>query len=124
MKSLIMPFIIPLLILNNNCNNKTGKGGGKPTILDSIPVCLKQQIEAFNKKEAVNPPVQVDEYRYKGKRVFLYTADCCDQFDMLYDDSCKVLCAPSGGLIGKGDMKCEDFAKEAKHMRLIWKTER
>ena len=122
MKSLIMPFIIPLLLLNNNCNNKTGKAGGKPTILDSIPVCLKQQIETFNKKEAVNPPVQVDEYRYKGKRVFLFTADCCDQFDMLYDDSCNVLCAPSGGLVGKGDMKCSDFKTASTFVKLVWKA--
>jgi hypothetical protein len=121
MKSLIMPCIILHLLVNSNCNNKTGKGGEKLTILDSIPVCLKQKIEAFSRADAYNPPIKVDEYQYRGKRVFLFTADCCDQFDMLYDDSCQVLCASSGGFTGKGDGKCADFSTTAKHLKLIWK---
>lgn len=121
MKSLIMPFASLLLIVNGNCNNKTGKGETQPTALDSIPVCLKQMIETFSKKEAVNPPIKVDEYQYQGKRVFLFTANCCDQFNMLYDDSCNALCAPSGGFVGKGDGKCTDFSTTAKHIKLIWR---
>lgn len=88
---------------------------------DSLPVCLKQMIDERRKEEPSNPPVQADEYLYNGKEVFLFTFGCCDQFNMLYDDSCKNICAPSGGFTGRGDGRCPDFSKNAKYIRLIWK---
>lgn len=66
-------------------------------------------------------PVQIDEYIYNGKAVYLFTAPCCDQFNVLYNDSCKKICSPSGGITGKGDGKCDDFSKTARHVKLIWK---
>ena len=79
--------------------------------------------ECGKKKEIPpNPPLQVDEYLYNGKKVFLFTAPCCDFFNMVYDDSCKAVCAPSGGITGKGDGKCEDFATTAKFVKSIWKN--
>ena len=116
-----MKLLLPLgllFIAAGSCNNKSG---GQTTRNDSIPPCLARQIESFNKKETTNPPIQIDEYTYKGKRSFLFTADCCDQFNTLYDESCNVICSPSGGLEGGGDHKCEDFSKESKLIKQIWK---
>ena len=120
-RSLILS-VLTLLIVACSCNNNnTKKSQGNTTIKDSIPACLAKQIETFKKKETTNPPIQVDEYQYKGKRVFLFTADCCDQFNMLYDENCKAICAPSGGFEGRGDHQCEDFSTDAKFVKLIWK---
>ena len=117
-----LKLLLPLgccFIVAMSCNNKSG--GQSTTRNDSIPACLARQIESFNKKETTNIPIQIDEYTYKGKRSFLFTADCCDQFNTLYDENCNVICSPSGGLEGGGDHKCEDFSKEGKLVKQIWK---
>ena len=88
---------------------------------DSIPVCVKKIIDDANKETPPNPPLQVDEYLYNGKTVFLVTAPCCDFFNTVYDDSCKMICSPTGGITGQGDGKCKDFSTTAKHIKLIWK---
>lgn len=67
--------------------------------------------------------MQISSYLYQGKTVYLVTPDCCDQYISLYDDNCNFLCAPSGGLTGKGDGKCPDFYDKATKGTLIWKKE-
>ena len=88
---------------------------------DPVPACIRKLIDTENKQSPPNTPVQVDEYLYNGKTVYLITAHCCDQYNMLYDDNCKEICAPSGGFTGRGDGKCKDFDSTAKHVKLIWK---
>jgi hypothetical protein len=97
-----------------DCNKK--KTGG------DLPDCISKIIEAPQKQKLDKSPVQVDEYTYKGKRAFLLTAPCCDQYNMLYDENCNYLCSPSGGYTGKGDEKCPDF-KDAEFVRLVWKRD-
>jgi hypothetical protein len=108
------------------CGNKKTTAGSNAVVaektnIDSIPACVRQIIDAGSKEEPANPPVQVDEYLYKGKKVYLFTAPCCDQFDQLYDANCKKICAPTGGITGKGDGACPDFATTATFTKLIWK---
>lgn len=90
----------------------------------AIPSCIEQKIEAIKAEPTWNPPAEVNEYEYNGKRVYLFSSNCCDQFNMLYDQDCNALCAPSGGYTGRGDGKCSDFQQTAKHVRLVWKDER
>ena len=47
---------------------------------------------------------------------------CCDFFNEVYDDKCKLLGSPDGGFTGKGDGKLPDFFKEAKNEKLIWEA--
>jgi len=91
---------------------------------NTVPSCVQQQIEAIKKSAKWNPPAAVDEYSYNGKTVYLFSADCCDQYNTVYDGECNVVCAPSGGLTGKGDGRCNGFFEVAKHVRLVWKDER
>ena len=86
--------------------------------------CIEQKINEIKKEQKWNPPATVDEYMYNGKTVYLFSSDCCDQYNMVYDSDCNYVCAPSGGITGKGDSKCEDFNTTAKHIRLVWKDER
>jgi hypothetical protein len=53
---------------------------------------------------------RVVKVTYQGKPAYLFTAPCCDQFDYLYDSEGKRLCAPSGGVTGRGDGKCDETA--------------
>jgi len=121
MKYLLLLLVFPVLAASE-CGKKkksTTTGNSQP-VKDSIPVCVRQMIDKATKDVPTNPPEQVDEYIYHGKKAYLVTAGCCDQYNTLYDDSCKVICSPSGGITGRGDMKCEDFAKTATHVKKIW----
>lgn len=123
MKFLFAFLLVPFLSVSK-CGHKKHSTESRDTtaVNDSIPACVQKLIDEGNKERPPNAPLQVDEYIYKNKKVFLFTAQCCDQFNMLYDDSCKAICAPSGGFTGRGDMKCGDFDSTAKHIKLIWKN--
>jgi len=103
-----------IAIILTGCNNK----------MRSIPSCLRQRIAAIQKEPRWNPPAEINEYQYKGKKVFLLSANCCDQYNMLVDEQCNTVCAPSGGITGQGDRKCLNFNDSAVHVRLIWKDNR
>ncbi len=92
--------------------------------LAPAPACVQQKISEIKTQPKWNPPAEINEYEYEGKRVFLFTSDCCDQYIVLLDGSCNYICAPSGGITGAGDDKCRDFFSKAKHIRLVWKDDR
>ncbi|MBI5858023.1 MAG: hypothetical protein HZB42_10310 [Sphingobacteriales bacterium] len=123
MKFLFTFLLVPFLSASK-CGHKKNSTESKDTaaLNDSIPVCIQKLIDDGNKETPSNAPIQIDEYLYKGKKVFFFTAQCCDQFNMLYDDSCKAICAPSGGFTGRGDLRCTDFDSLAKHIKVIWRN--
>lgn len=90
----------------------------------SVPPCIQEQIDSIKKQPLWNPPAEVNEYIYEGKRVFLFSSPCCDQHNRLVDNDCNYLCAPTGGYTGRGDGKCAGFVDSARHVRLVWKDER
>ena len=127
MKYLLILLVIPFLSATE-CGKK--KKDALPTEvqteivdtkIDSIPACVQKLIDDGNKENPSTAPTQVDEYLYKDKKVYLAIAQCCDFFNLLYDENCKEICAPTGGFTGKGDGKCPDFEKEAKLIKTIWK---
>ena len=107
-------FIALLAIMARECKSSKNQ----------LPGCINDRIEQIKIQPKWNPPAEVHEYSYNGKRVFYFSSPCCDQYNELYDEDCKYICAPSGGLTGKGDQKCTDFLQQAKHIRLVWKDER
>ena len=113
MKYYLFILAIPLL-LSSQCRK----------IKAELPACVQQKIEEIKAEAKWNPPAEVNEYIYNGKHVYLFTSNCCDQYIMLYDGSCNAICAPGGGITGKGDGKCADFYESAKHVKLVWKDSR
>jgi len=111
--------ILTVLTIASMAYQKCGK-----TAAERIPACIQARIEEIKKQPKWNPPAQVEEYRYNGKRVFLFSSNCCDQYNEAVDESCNYICAPSGGYTGKGDRKCTDFAEKAELIRVVWKDER
>lgn len=127
MKYLLLSLVIPFLAATE-CGKK--KNGDKvtdektqivETPLDTLPACVQKLIDDGNKETPSSAPIEVEEYIYKGKKVYLGKAPCCDNFDLLYDENCNEICAPTGGFSGRGDGRCPDFIKEAKLIRSIWK---
>lgn len=94
------------------------------TCKQKLPACISSKIDEIKSQPKWNPAAEVNEYEYQGKKVFLFSSPCCDQYNMLYDENCNPICAPSGGFTGKGDSKCSDFNDVAKHVRLVWRDER
>jgi hypothetical protein len=115
MKSVLFTLVIFLTIAAEKCKKDSEK---------EIPTCIQQKIDEIKKQSKWNPPAEVYEYRYNGRRVYYFTSNCCDQYNVVYDDKCNQICAPSGGINGKGDMKCGDFNEKAEKVRLVWKDER
>src|SRR3954465_13312417 len=114
MKSLLFTLVIFGVIVAHKCTKEK----------DSIPACIQQKINDIKKEPRWNPPAEVYEYRYQGKKVYYFTSNCCDNFNTVYDENCNYLCAPDGGITGKGDRKCADFTEKAERVKLIWKDDR
>ena len=114
MKSILFTLVILLTVAARKCKDEQ----------NSIPSCIQQKIDNIKSQPKWNPPAEVYEYEYNGKKVFYFSSNCCDQYNEVYDADCNYICAPSGGYTGKGDRKCEDFNERAKKVRLVWKDER
>ncbi|HUR66103.1 MAG TPA: hypothetical protein VMZ03_07100 [Chitinophagaceae bacterium] len=97
---------------------------GKCNKDEKTPDCVTQRIEQIKTQPKWNPPAEVNQYSYKGRNVYLFNSPCCDQYNELIDANCNSICAPSGGITGKGDGKCADFSSTAIHVRLVWKDDR
>ena len=89
-----------------------------------IPGCIQQRIDQIKASPKGTDASEINEYRYKGKLVYLFTAQCCDFYNPLYDNNCNYICAPTGGIAGSGDGKCFDFNANSKLIRLVWKDPR
>jgi hypothetical protein len=89
-----------------------------------LPSCVQKKIEIIKSQPKWNPAAQVDEYLYNGKTVYGFTNNCCDQYYEVFDAECNYICAPSGGITGRGDNKCTDFQEKAQFVRVVWKDER
>jgi hypothetical protein len=115
MKETILTSLVLLSLAQQRCSK---------TAQPTIPTCIAEKIEAIKREPRWNPPAEVTEYRYNGKRVFLFSSNCCDQYNTVVDERCNYICAPSGGITGKGDRQCTDFAERAELVRVVWKDER
>lgn len=114
MKLVLLPISLLLMLAMKKCKKSS----------DAIPVCIQSRIDSIGALPRWNPPAEVHEYEYRGQRVFLFTADCCDQFNTVFDEHCQYICAPTGGFTGRGDRRCEDFHAVAKEGKLVWKDMR
>lgn len=118
MKLFLLP-AVTLVLLIQAC----GPSAKNKPVANAVPACIQQKIDSIQSLPRFNPPAKVDEYLWKGSKVYLFSADCCDQPSPLYDSACNYLCAPVGGFTGKGDMRCPDFSN-ATHLRVVWKDKR
>ena len=88
------------------------------------PQWVDQLIAQFKAEPVGNPPQSIWRYEYQGQFVYYVPAQCCDMFSTLYDTGGNVICAPNGGIDGKGDGRCEDFLSQRTQEQLIWQDPR
>ncbi|HET9033859.1 MAG TPA: hypothetical protein VFN25_13270 [Dokdonella sp.] len=81
---------------------------------------VAQMIARFEAEPVANPPRRILRYRYRDQFVYYVPPSCCDQPSTLYDAKGKVLCAPDGGLTGRGDGRCTDFREKRSNESLVW----
>lgn len=91
-------------------------------IKDSIPACIRNKIDSFKVLQQHEQPQRVIEYQYRGKKVYYIVMPCCDFFNEVYDDKCRLLGCPDGGFTGRGDGKIPDFFTAATKEKLIWEA--
>jgi hypothetical protein len=88
------------------------------------PKWVDELIQKFQSDPVGNPPQSIWRYEYNGQTVYYVPPQCCDQYSTLYDATGNVICAPDGGIDGKGDGKCPDFASKRSNEQLVWKDAR
>lgn len=111
----ILLFILFIILQSQSC---------KKGMNFRVPPCIADKIEAISQQPRYNPPATVYRYLYGDRYVYLFSSNCCDQYNYVYDKNCNVICAPSGGYTGKGDGKCANFSQVATDETLIWKDPR
>ena len=98
--------------------------GCAPATPSGNPAWVDTLIEEFQNAPVGNPPQSVWRYEYADQIVYFVPAQCCDMFSTLYDAEGTVLCAPNGGLDGRGDGRCADFHSQRTAEALIWEDPR
>ena len=117
--------ILSLMLVAFGCNATKKNSAvdiapeGSKVKVDSLPICVKVLIEKMKSEAVTNPPRKIYSYVYLGKKVFYVPAVCCDNFSDLYNDSCRLMGHPDGGITGRGDGKIKDFGT-AKEEKLLW----
>ena len=129
---MIKLFLIPALIVlgcgltktnqtEKDPQNKQSSNEHTSTIAE-IPSCIKTKIDSFKVMQKHEQPQRVVEYQYKGKKVYYVVMPCCDFFNQVYDDQCKFIGCPDGGITGRGDGKLPDFFTAATKEKLVWEA--
>ncbi len=95
----------------------------KVEIEGAVPDCVKAKIRKIKQERVQSPPAQVDRIEVDGKTYYGFSDGCCDMFYELYDEDCRYVCAPSGGLTGQGDGQCPIW-NGVKETTLVWKDPR
>lgn len=88
------------------------------------PQWINQLIKKYASEPVGNPPQSIWRYEYKGQTVYFVPQQCCDMFSTLYDANGTKLCAPDGGITGRGDGQCPDFFTGRTGEKLVWKDTR
>lgn len=85
---------------------------------------LDTMIARFASEPVANPPRQIRRYRYRDQTVYYVAPSCCDQPSVLYDVKGSAICAPDGGMTGRGDGRCTDFNARRSEETMIWSDPR
>lgn len=107
--------LIGLFFLNASCE--------KSNLDIDAPNCIQNEIKKIKIEEVRNPQAQVWKWEVDGQTYYYITSDCCDQYNLLYNNNCNVICAPDGGITGLGDGNCPDFTGPIEKT-LIWEDNR
>lgn len=86
-----------------------------------VPEWLAAEIKNFEDSASANPPELVASYTYQGRLVYYVSPRCCDQYSVVYDSTGAELCAPDGGITGRGDGRCPEFIARRTNEKILWR---
>ncbi|WP_052309029.1 DUF6970 domain-containing protein [Aequorivita sublithincola] len=89
-------------------------------IQTQIPQCISERIEEIKNGEKRNPPTIVTEYSVNEKKYYVIPPGCCDQYDYIIDENCKIVCSQGVGIDGKYKRTCGNILNYAT-TRVIWR---
>ncbi len=89
-----------------------------------LPDCIAYKIEQIKQEPVRNPPASVWMYIHMGRVYYYIPPFCCDQYSILMDENCRIICAPGGGITGHGSGNCPGFVSKLSKGILIWRDER
>jgi len=72
---------------------------------------IQARIAAYEAAPPEKRSTSIARVLYNGRPAYLVASPCCDRFNYLYDAKGQRLCAPSGGIAGRGDGKCTGTIK-------------
>lgn len=87
---------------------------------NDLPTCLREKMKEMSKDPSQGEPLEVRSYIYSDQTVYYLVAACCDKYNIVVDNNCKVLGYPDGGFTGRGDGSMIDFKDAAKNGKVIW----
>lgn len=123
MKKLLHLLLLGLPLVAFQCGKK--EAAGPAAACPSNTNALARKIAELQAKPKGNPAYTIWAYTWHGQRVYLASDQtCCDQYLTLYDACFAPLCAPSGGITGRGDGRCPDFYQQATGQQLVWRDPR
>ena len=93
--------------------------GGTPSP-EQLPAWLNSQIAELEAKPKAPKATAIWKLRYRNEDAYLFIAPCCDQFDVLYNATGTAICAPAGGITGRGDGKCPDALSPQTQSVVVW----
>jgi len=109
---------LPTAETNQNINQPMAN------VNQATPTWIKALIDEIESKSWGNSPSTIKKCNYQDKIVYYITSPCCDNYNYLYNENNQVICAPDGGITGRGDGKCIDFSSDKKTCELIWQDSR
>ena len=89
-----------------------------------LPACIQQKIDSIKGSPKRTPPAEVHVWNYRGGKVYLFNAPCCNEFVKVMDENCQYICSPSGGPLKYGDSLCTAFYQEAKYVGIVFRDGR
>ncbi len=107
--------VIALLLAAASCKKEKAS---------EVSACMQSVIDSAMSKPVGSDFVQISTYKYQGATVYLLVPGCCDRYIQVWDENCKYLFAPSGGITGHGDGTHPDFYTTASFQNLVWKDPR
>ena len=81
---------------------------------------IRQYIDNINNIDAESRPEEIWSYYHLQDTAYFFIMPCCDRFNTVYDYIGEKICAPDGGITGRGDFKCPEFFKTARKLNLVW----
>lgn len=112
--------VVLCVILGIACSKNDDKSDSYLSQDEKIEKCIANKIEQVLAGEPQNPRTEIWLWSSSTEMYYYVNAPCCDQFSVLFNEDCAVVCAPDGGFSGNGDGACPAFSEDLSRI-LIWK---